>query len=49
LPNTLIQPFHHIRVVVGTTENNPVYAMSLIHNEMREQKRTLCQMLQAGE
>lgn len=45
--NTLIQPFHWIRAVVGASEFNPTFGMYLVRSEMFRQKVTLTQMLRA--
>jgi hypothetical protein len=43
--NTLIQPFHWLRLAVASTETVPMYAMNLYNSEMREQKRSLANNL----
>lgn len=43
--NTLVQPFHWIRLAVAQTENDPTFSMSLYLTEIIKQKTTLCSML----
>lgn len=45
--NTLVQPFHWIRLSYALSENDVAFSMSLYATEMSKQKTTLCAMLRA--
>lgn len=45
--NTLVQPFHWIRLAVALTESDSTFSMALHCTERSKQKLTLCKMLRA--